>query len=38
MPHRKPFNPETNGTMEFDDAPALVEHLDGDCQKVVTGD
>jgi para-nitrobenzyl esterase len=38
MPRWKPLDPETNGTMVFDDAPAFVEHLDDDCQKVVTGD
>jgi para-nitrobenzyl esterase len=36
IPHWKPFDPDTNGTMVFDAPCAFVEHLDDDCQKVVS--
>jgi para-nitrobenzyl esterase len=35
IPHWKPFDPTTNGTMLFDDGCAFREHLDDECQKVV---
>lgn len=35
IPHWKPFDPATNGTMVFDDQCAFVEHLDDECQRVV---
>lgn len=35
IPHWKPFDPATNGTMLFDDECAFREHLDDECQKVV---
>ncbi len=36
IPHWKPFDPTTNGTMVFDDECAFREHLDDDCQKVIS--
>jgi para-nitrobenzyl esterase len=38
IPHWKPFDPTTNGTMLFDDECAFREHLDDECQKVVNID
>lgn len=38
IPHWKPFDPATNGTMVFDDVCAYREHLDDDCQKVINQD
>ncbi len=38
IPHWKPFDPATNGTMVFDDVCAFREHLDDDCQKVTNED
>ena len=35
IPHWKPFDPSTNGTMVFDDECAFREHLDDECQKVI---
>jgi para-nitrobenzyl esterase len=35
IPRWKPFDPETNGTMVFDNECAFREHLDDDCQKVI---
>jgi para-nitrobenzyl esterase len=35
LPHWKPFDPATNGTMVFDDVCAFREHLDDDCQAVI---
>lgn len=35
IPHWKPFDPATSGTMLFDDECAFREHLDDECQKVV---
>jgi para-nitrobenzyl esterase len=35
LPHWKPFDPATSGTMVFDDVCAFHEHLDDECQKLV---
>ena len=35
IPRWKPFDPDTNGTMVFDNECAFREHLDDDCQKVI---
>jgi para-nitrobenzyl esterase len=34
IPHWKPFDPSTNGTMVFDNECAFREHLDDECMKV----
>jgi para-nitrobenzyl esterase len=34
IPHWKPFDPSTNGTMVFDNACAFREHLDDECLKL----
>ena len=36
IPHWKPFDPATSGTMVFDDECAFREHLDDDAQKVMS--
>lgn len=36
IPPWKPFDPATNGTMVFDDECAFREHLDDDCQKIIS--
>jgi len=38
LPHWKPFDPATNGTMVFDNKCVFREHLDDDCQKAVSED
>jgi para-nitrobenzyl esterase len=35
IPHWKPFDPATNGTMVFDNQCEFREHLDDDCQKAI---
>ena len=36
IPHWKPFDPSTNGTMVFDNECAFREHLDDECLKVTS--
>jgi len=38
LPHWKPFDPATNGTMVFDNECVFREHLDDDCQRIVEQD
>jgi para-nitrobenzyl esterase len=38
LPHWKPFDPATNGTMVFDNECVFCEHLDDECMKAIGDD
>jgi para-nitrobenzyl esterase len=38
LPHWKPFDPATNGTMVFDNECVFREHLDDECMKAIGDD
>jgi para-nitrobenzyl esterase len=36
IPHWKPFDPSTNGTMVFDNECTFREHMDDECQRLTS--